>query len=204
MARLLEALTQLFRGRSGVDGLPGPQGAVGAAGPAGADAPLTLALELVMVAPDYGNMNRMLIVWDAAKACTQWWRENVGIRLAISIRCLQSDLAPVNPYLLPLRVEHYWRLGGHTPTVFVFSDLGRVGDNHLGEAFVDEGMAVAAGSVLLPGGDSQLDEVITHEISHIGGLSHEEGTFMSATLELHNRRVTPAQRQALREWVRTL
>ena len=49
-----------------------------------------------------------------------------------------------------------------------------------------------------PGGDSWLDEVLDHELAHLLGLGHEEGTFLAAVLELHNRVVTAEQRRLVR------
>ena len=47
-----------------------------------------------------------------------------------------------------------------------------------------------------------LDEIIGHELGHLLGLGHEEGTFMATPLELHNRVVTAEQRKILRRGAR--
>ena len=92
----IQILTQLFRGPPGNDGL---------------DAPLSLSLGLVLVASDYGNLDRLPTVEAAARACKEWWRENVGVNLKISVRCLQSDLVPTGvytDYLPALLTLHHW------------------------------------------------------------------------------------------------
>lgn len=178
-------------GDAGLDGKPG------------LDAPLSLSLELVLVAQDYGNLDRLPTVEIAARACKEWWRENVGINLTISGRCLQSDLVPTGlytGYLPALRTLHYWELGGHTPTVFIFSEYDRVGEGYLGAAFPDLGIAMTVGFGTAPGQNTILDEIIGHELAHIllKSSKHEEGTFLAAALEEHNRIVTQGQREQLR------
>ena len=214
---------QLLRGPQGVPGpvglrgLPGAKGSIGPIGPQGPVGPqgpggtldldsqlIKLPVDVVVVAPDYGNMNRLPIVLDMIEASKKWWLEKFEINLLVSLRGVQAHWVPLgSDYPLNLRKLHHWAGSGRPLTVYIFSDLERVGDGYLGEAFIPHGI-VAMGVSLQPGGDSWLDEVFDHEVSHLLGLGHEDDTFMAAILELHNRVVTPGQRKTVRAAARQL
>ena len=204
----LKALLSVFRGPAGpkgergASGFPGITGRVGPPGPPGTldldSMTIKLPVDVAVVAPDYGNMNRLPIVLDMIEASKKWWLEQFGIVLQVSLRAIESDFIPLGlGYPLNLRRLHHWQGGGSPLAVYVWSELSRVGDGYLGEAFIPDGLVAMAGTAQ-PGGDSWLDEVLGHELSHLLGLGHEDGTFMAAVLELHNRVVTAAQRAQIR------
>lgn len=149
-----------------------------------------------MVAPDHGNLNRLPHLMTAAANSKVFW-QGLGIQLSVNVRALQTPLKPEGLYLDELQRLHHWNLGARPPTIYVFSDEGSIETDKLGNAF-GGGIAVAAGNVLQPGGGSLLDEIIDHELGHILGLEHEDGTFMRAELEILERKVTPIQKQTLR------
>ena len=199
---------QLFRGPAGAKGergapgFPGPTGEVGPQGPPGVldldSMTIKLPVDVVLVAPDYGNMTRLPILTDMIEVSKKWWLEQFNIHLQVSLRAIESDFIPRGlGYPLNLRRLHHWEGGGSPLTVYVWSELSRVGDDYLGEAFIPYGIVAMAGTAQ-PGGDSWLDEILDHELAHLLGLQHDEGTFLSATLELHNRVVTAAQKAQIR------
>jgi hypothetical protein len=150
-----------------------------------------------VVADDWGNLNRLPHIEQALAASKVFWRV-LGIDLRLSIQGLHANIDPTQSVWGPLTQHLHWTLGGQVPTVFVFSDAPRIQNGNLGQAF-GNGIAVVAGNVLQPGGaETWLDELIDHELGHLLGLGHEEGTFMAPVLELHNRIVTQAQRTTLR------
>ena len=199
---------QLFRGPAGAkgdrgaSGFPGLTGRAGPPGPAGTldldSLTIKLPVDVVLVALDYGNVNRLPIIFDMVETSKKWWAEQFNINLQVSLRGVQSDvLALGSSYSIDLRRLHHWQGGGRPLTVYVWSDLERVGDGYLGEAFLDHGIVAMAGTAQ-PGGDSWLDEVFDHELAHLLGLQHEADTFLAAVLELHNRVVTAEQRRLVR------
>ena len=168
---------------------------------------VTLPLTLVVAGPDR-NLNTLPSVHEAGHASTEFWGK-LGIRLAVRVVGLQTPLLPTGIFLLSLQQAHFWDVRPTGLAVYVWPAASRVGidSQALGEAFGTEGfgsLAVVAGDVLQPGGGSMLDEIVDHEVGHLLGLDHAEGTFMSVVLELHNRVVTPAQRKWLRAAVRKL
>ena len=208
---ILKFLLSVFRGPAGPRGERGSSGFPGITGRAGPPGPpgtldldtqlLKLPVDVVLVAPDYGNMSRLPIILDAIEASKKWWLEQFGIALVVSLRGVQTDLLPLGSkgYSFHLRRLHHWEGGGRSLTVYVWSDLDRVGDDYLGEAFIDQGIVAMAGTSQ-PGGDSWLDEVFDHEVAGhlLMGPEHVENTFLSATLELHNRVVTKEQKALIR------
>ena len=191
------------RGERGAPGLPGITGRAGPPGPAGVldldSLTIKLPVDVVLVAPDYGNMSRLPIILDMIDASKEWWLEQFNINLQVSLRGVQSDvLALGSSYSIDLRRLHHWEAGGRPLAVYVWSELSRVGDGYLGEAFIPDGIVAMAGTAQ-PGGDSWLDEVFSHELAHLLGHQHEEGTFLAAVLELHNRLVTPEQKAKVRK-----
>ena len=208
IGKRLKSLLSIFRGPAGArgergaPGFPGITGRVGPPGPPGVldldSLTIKLPVAVVVIALDYGNMSRLPIILDMIEASRKWWLEQFGIALQVSLRGIESDFIPLgSSYPLNLRTLHHWQGGGRPLTVYVWSDLSRVGDGYLGEAFIPYGIVAMAGTAQ-PGGDSWLDEVLTHELSHLLGLGHEDGTFMAAVLELHNRVVTAAQKAQVR------
>lgn len=157
---------------------------------------IPLPVEFVMVASDYGNLNRLPHLMAAAANSKVFW-QTLGIQLAVNVRGLHTPLKPVGLYFDELQRLHHWNLGARPPTIYVFGDEGTIETDLLGKAF-GGGIAVAAGNVLQPGGGSPLDEIIDHELGHILGLEHEDGTFMRAELETVERNVTAIQKQQLR------
>ena len=157
---------------------------------------IPLPVEFVMVAEDHGNLNRLPHILTAADHSKLFWRE-LGIHLSVNVRGVQTSLKPEGLYLDDLQRLHYWDLGARTPTIYIFSDEANIETDKLGKAFGNH-IAVAAGNVLQPGGGSLLDEIIDHELGHILGLEHANGTFMRDQLEIVDRNVTPVQKQTLR------
>ena len=163
---------------------------------------IRLPVEIVLVAADHGNLNRLPHLMTAGANSKVFWR-TLGIQLSVNIRALQTPLKPEGLYLDELWRLHHWNLGARPPTIYVFSEQSRIDSTKLGEAFGRE-IAVAAGNVLQPGGESLLDEIIDHELGHVLGLDHEDGTFMRAELEIIERKVTAKQKQTLRNSVKEM
>lgn len=197
-------------GPTGPAGPQGPSGPVGAAGPPGpAGAPgatagstdtglIKLPVEVVVVASDFGNLNRLPSVLQAVEASKVFWAQ-VGIALRPTVSAFQADEGILDFAANDLSILHYWQIRKRLPTLYVGSESARVGgaENVLGRA--SNGLAIVAGNTPVPGGGTLIDEIIDHELGHILGLDHEEGTFMRAALETTNRTVTDAQRTVLRE-----
>ena len=163
---------------------------------------IPLPVEFVMVASDHGNLNRLPHLLTAAANSKVFW-QTLGIQLSVNVRALHTPLKPEGSYFDELQRLHHWDLGARPPAIYVFSDEGNIETDLLGKAF-GGGIAVAAGNVLQPGGGSLLDEIIDHELGHILGLDHEDGTFMRAQLEIVERNVTPIQKQKLRTNARAM
>lgn len=163
------------------------------------DWPIRLPVDIMLVAPDYGNMSRLPVITDAIEASEQFWQEQFGIYLQVSLRGVQSDMLPTEVYPTPYRQLHHWAGSGRTPAVYIWSDMQRVGNDFLGQAFTEHGIVVVAGNPFQFRQEKLLDEVVDHELVHLLGLEHQEGTFMAAELVEHNRVVTKEQRAKVRE-----
>ena len=194
---LFQTLAQLFRGPPGPQGIPGLRGRTGDAGLDGKDAPLTLALGVVIVAPDT-NIGWVPYLQGVIADCRKFWAD-LGITLDVTLRGIVSDLPPGKDVFDVLRL-HHWQGTGFVPTVYVWVNASRVGatGEYLGETF-GGGVMTAAGNVTRPGGATDLNEIIDHELGHALGLDHQEGSFMRAELETENRLVTLEQKAQVRK-----
>lgn len=160
---------------------------------------LPLPVAVVLVAPD-ASFNRLPHVFGAVAASEKFWA-GVGIKLKVQVVQVASNMLSDDLWFRGHSSLDYYEKGRVPLVVYVFGDAARVYDSKsLGVAY-ESGVAVVAGNVLLPGGETWLDEIIDHELGHLlmeNEQEHEDGTFMGAVLELRNRLVTPAQRTQLR------
>jgi hypothetical protein len=157
-----------------------------------------LPIEVIVVASDYGNLNRLPSIWQALEKSREFWA-GVGIALQPTVSAIQADESILTFGANDLSILHYWQVRKRLPAIYVGSESERVGgaENVLGRA--SNGLAIVAGNTPVPGGGTLIDEIMDHELGHILGLGHEDGTFMRSALETIDRTVTPTQRAVLRE-----
>jgi hypothetical protein len=179
--------------------VPGPVGPPGPQADSSEPGLIKLPIEVIVVASDYGNLNRLPSIQQALENSKPFWA-GIGIALRPSVSAIQADESILNFTENDLLTLHYWQVGKRFPCLYVGSESERVGGgaDMLGQAN-GNGIAIVAGNTPVPGGDTLIDEIMDHELGHILGLGHEDGTFMRAALETSNRTVTPTQRAVLLE-----
>ena len=92
---------------------------------------------------------------------------------------------------------HYYAVRGRTPSLYVYSDLARVGADYLGEAYIQDGYATVTG-------DGQSDEglmlIINHELYHLVARdpNHYSSTFVSTRINPDHTAYLQEQRETVR------
>lgn len=196
--RIEKALLAIFRGKQGPQGemgLPGrngtpgrdgigvegPRGAQGPMGPVGSDflnlLPIHLPINVVVVASEY-NASHMVEIQNILQPVRRWWEDEVSIVLRVGVRW---DMKAPLFYVLSIDPSsdfmrgHWYEGGGDTPTLHVDMENESLGNGDLGDA----SPGVYSGVALVAAGDRILaPKIFTHELGHLLGLAHAEGTFM--------------------------
>mgnify|MGYP001608095147 CR=1 FL=1 len=194
---------QLFRGPAGP---PGEQGPRGLRGPPGEATTITidptwirLPVRIVVVYDGPEDLNYLSIGFGIEKELRDFYLSNAGIRLRCSVSGMVAPPWPSGPeYIQTASLAHRFHAHGQPFTVVVRSDVARLSDGrYLGQAFGDGNFCVVAGDQ--PPGPATAAAIAIHELAHLFGLGHEDGTFMRAELEVHDRTVTPTQRKQIRD-----
>lgn len=120
-------------------------------------------------------------VYQARRAMdivADFWREKLGIAVLAHV---SGWVAQESINTSEFRDIHVYGTRGQTPSLYVFPGLPRVGLNHLGEAFTQDGYATIAGQMQSDQGQALID---SHELGHLvsGSTAHEEGTFISVRI----------------------
>jgi hypothetical protein len=163
---------------------------------------IPLDVPIVIVYDGPAELNRLPIGFDVGRELTRFFLEQAGIQLYVTVSGTTADLWPVGPeYVQDAQVLHRFQEHGQPFMIMIRSDVSRLSNGrYLGEAFGGAGgFCVVAGN--RPPGPATAAAIAVHEFSHLLGLGHEEGTFMSPILETMSRVVTPAQRAKIRETV---
>ena len=139
--------------RAGPPGPPGPQ--------ADSREPslIKLPIEVIVVASDYGNLNRLPSIWQALEKSKEFWA-GVGISLQPNVSDIQADESILAFSANDLSILHYWQVRKRLPVLYVGSESARVGgeEDILGRA--SNGIAIVAGNTPIPGGGTLIDEIM--------------------------------------------
>lgn len=155
----------------------------------------------------------IVVVYDGPE---ELYRLNVGVGIGLYLHdfYLETcglDIRPVvsghtqslwnlASYVNQVQLDWRFRFGGRPFTVLLRYDAARVGLGYLGQAFEPEGGADFRGGLCIVAVDQQHPEwAAAHEMGHLFGLDHQDGTFMRAALETGEHVVTSAQRDKVRE-----
>ena len=171
------------RGEQGPQGDPGPQGEPGPPGAPGATPP-TLRLNLVAV-NQTTDMDAVYKARRVMKEVKEFW-DDLGIKVNGRVVGLQAQVAD-------WQSTHFYDGPGEDGLTVYLIDEWRVGDGHLGEAFLVDDYALVAGK--WP--DENVTVTVNHEVGHLLDLPHMEDTFMREDILPHDNIVNDAQRDAL-------
>lgn len=156
---------------------------------------IRLPVNVVVITP-YRSRNELDVVEAAMKQSVGFWREQVGIHIQSNVRGWHTTVDLQDGFLGDnLHDILRWEIGLPKPVVYVFAQANYLVDLGLGAAWPWNGIAAVAGhAVYVPMG-----MIIDHELGHLLGLDHEEGTFMRSALETENRAVSIFQKVTLLE-----
>ena len=193
---------QLLRGPAGPPGEQGPRGLRGPPGEATIIDPavwVRLPVRIVVVYDGQGDLNHLPIGFDIERELTSFYLSNAGIALRCSVSGIVAPPWPSGPeYLDTVSLSHRFQSHGQPFTMFIRSDVARLSDGqYLGQAFGTGAFCDVAGGQ--PPGPATAAAIAIHELGHLFGLGHEDGTFMRAELETHDRAMTPTQRKQIRD-----
>jgi len=138
------------------------------------------------------DLNRLGVALNAADQIRAFYLERVGILLQPTVSGYAYYLNTVEEIQAAL-IAHRFQFAGDPFLTMIMSDADRTAGGSLGIAFAGVG-----GFCMVAARQGYVGPTVAHELGHLFGLDHEEGTFMATQLELNNRIVTPAQRETIR------
>lgn len=191
-------------GLPGLSGMRGPRGLTGEPGPPGVldleHWSIRLQIPVVAVYSGSPNMAPLNVALTAAKELHDFYRSTCGVELQVRVSgqaLSEWDVEHRNggtgyyqTSIITWRHQH----GANPFLSFILSDASLLDGRYRGEAIGGiGGLSVVAGAFPLTA------ETLVHEVGHLFGLEHEDGTFMDPVLETENRVITQPQRAKVRE-----